>query len=94
MKTVKTDLSYFRYLEQHPNFTGILDVVNWCKFWLRNGKKHREDGPAVIRVDGSYIHGSYILWYIDGEELTEEEFKTWQRSQKLEKFLNDDDENS
>ena len=36
--------------------------------WFLNGKRHREDGPAVINPDG------YQCWYLKGEELTEEEF--------------------
>ena len=83
MKVVNTKY-YFEYIQQHPNFTGY--ILDGDEIWYRDGRWHREDGPAVIRVDGSYI-----LWYIDGEELTEEEFKTWQRTQKLEKFLNDDE---
>jgi len=51
--------------------------------WYKNGELHREDGPAYIKDDGSET------WFINGTEYTEEEFKTWQRSQKLERFLND-----
>lgn len=58
--------------------------------WWENGKRHREDGPAVIWGDGNnewyangkrhriggpaIIWGECVQWWIDGEELTEEEF--------------------
>ena len=38
--------------------------------WHRNGQRHRVDGPAVEYAD-------YRAWYINGEELTEDE---WQRA--------------
>ena len=41
---------------------------NGCKFWLLNGNLHREDGPAVEWPSG------YKEWWLNGEELTEEEF--------------------
>jgi hypothetical protein len=39
------------------------------EYWFRNGKRHREDGPAIIDADGTKS------WYLDGNRLTEEEFK-------------------
>ena len=58
--------------------------------WYQNGKLHREDGPAVIYSNGSllwYRNGvlhrtdgaACILngiryWYLNGEEVSEEEF--------------------
>ena len=57
--------------------------------WWLNGKRHREDGPAVIdgnyqawyqnekrhREDGpAFIDGDRQEWWLNGEELTEEEF--------------------
>jgi len=41
---------------------------NGTKTWYMNGKRHREDGPAIEEADGSKE------WYINGEGLTEEEF--------------------
>ena len=38
------------------------------KYWLLNGKQHREDGPAVEWADGDKC------WYLNGKWLTEEEF--------------------
>lgn len=39
------------------------------KAWLLNGKRHREDGPAVEFSSGSKV------WYLNDEKLTEEEHK-------------------
>ena len=47
---------------------------NGNKFWYTNGKRHREDGPAIEYADGTKY------WYINGEKLTEEEFKNRQTS--------------
>jgi len=46
-------------------------AVEWAgtKVWYINGKRHREDGPAVEWADG------YKSWYLNGEYLTEEEWK-------------------
>ena len=33
-----------------------------------NGKRHREDGPAIEYPSG------YKAWYLDGKKMTEEEF--------------------
>ena len=35
------------------------------KYWFLNGKRHREDGPAIEWPDGSKY------WFLNGEELTE-----------------------
>ncbi len=40
------------------------------KRWYRYGVKHREDGPAIEKRDGA------VEWWLDGQELTEEEFAT------------------
>ena len=37
-------------------------------FWYLYGELHREDGPAVERSDGTK------KWYLNDEELTEEEY--------------------
>ena len=36
--------------------------------WYLNGKRHREDGPAIECMDGTKE------WFLNGVELTEEEF--------------------
>ena len=39
------------------------------KAWYLNGKRHREDGPALEYADGSKY------WYLNDESVTEEEHK-------------------
>ena len=46
------------------------------KYWVLNGERHREDGPAVEWVDG------YKEWYLNGKALTEEEHKKATRKHK------------
>ena len=38
------------------------------KCWYLDGKRHREDGPAIEYADGDKS------WFLNGVELTEEEF--------------------
>ena len=40
---------------------------NGSKYWYLNGKKHREDGPAIEFSNGNKH------WYINGVQYTEEE---------------------
>ena len=42
---------------------------NGSKWWHLNGKRHREDGPAVEWADGDKF------WFLNGEQVTEEEHK-------------------
>lgn len=44
------------------------------KAWRRDGKLHKEDGPAVIYSDG------LECYYFDGEQLTKERFDAWRKS--------------
>ena len=39
------------------------------KFWYLNGKRHREDGPAIELASGTK------KWFLNGKELSEEEWK-------------------
>ena len=41
---------------------------NGNKFWLLNGKFHREDGPAIEFANGQKD------WYLNGKRLSEAEF--------------------
>lgn len=34
------------------NFTGIMEFPSGNKRWYKNGKSHREDGPAIEHSDG------------------------------------------
>jgi hypothetical protein len=56
MKTIKTNYGY--YIPN--NFTGIAEYPNGYKEWYKEGKLHRENGPAVIHPDGTKF------WYKDG----------------------------
>lgn len=65
------------------NFTGIIEYTSGFhsgnKYWLKDGKSHREDGPAVEYNDGSK------QWWIEGTYYySEEDFKKEieRRSQK------------
>ena len=46
----------------------IVKVDNGTRCWYLNGKRHREDGPAVECTDGTR------WWFLNGVEYTEEEF--------------------
>ena len=56
MKTLKIN----SYLEIPKDFTGIAECPNGTKVWYKEGKRHREDGPAVIYSGGGN------QWWIDG----------------------------
>jgi len=55
MKTIKIR----DYSELPTDFTGIAEYPNGTKEWYRNGKLHREDGPAIEHSDGSKS------WYLN-----------------------------
>lgn len=42
------------------NFTGIVEWSNGAKVWYKEGKKHREDGPAIEWDNG------FKYWYKNG----------------------------
>ena len=44
--------------------------ANGYKAWYLNGKRHREDGPAMEWANG------YKAWWLNGKEVTEEEHKS------------------
>ena len=79
---VKTDLYYFRFIEENPKFTGCVIDYDGDKAWFLNGLKHREDGPAIEFANGTKI------WYLNGNDLTEEEWVYTVRLNKLGEFLN------
>jgi hypothetical protein len=62
MKTIKIkDLS-----EIPENFTGIVHFLSETKEWYKEGKLHREDGPAVEYPSGTKE------WYKEGKRHREE----------------------
>ena len=40
------------------NFTGIIEFSSRTKYWLVNGKRHREDGPA-----SEWSNGTKSWWF-------------------------------
>jgi hypothetical protein len=46
-------------------FTGIKEYPNGDKYWFKEGKLHREDGPAIECADGTKY------WWIDGKQFFE-----------------------
>jgi len=76
--------------KEYPSFTGKLIVLEGNygfdagTFYYKNGKQHREEGPAVEFVSGTKV------WLLHGKYISEEEHKNWQRSRKLEAFLDED----
>jgi len=42
---------------------------NGDKYWFLNGKRHREDGPAIEFADGNKY------WYLNNTKYTEAEWK-------------------
>jgi hypothetical protein len=44
--------------------------------WYKNDKLHREDGPAVIRPDGTQH------WWLNGKEITDD-IKNWAKDRNI-----------
>ena len=40
------------YSEIPKGFTGIVEFSNGTKSWYKNGKRHRENAPAIIYSNG------------------------------------------
>ena len=47
--------------ETPQDYTGIVEWKCGNKSWVKNGKHHRENGPAHIKKIG------YKIWYLDGK---------------------------
>ena len=52
----------------------------YVKFWFIHGILHREDGPAVVNKANKYE------WRIDGEHLTERQFKNFICKKRINKL--------
>ena len=59
MEPIKVN-KYQEYIRKHRRFTGCLIDKDNDIYWFKNGKFHREDGPAVEWTDGSKF------WYKNG----------------------------
>ena len=57
MKIIKTKNIWY---EVSKDFTGIVEYTSGDKRWYLNGKRHREDGPAVEFGNGDKS------WYLNG----------------------------
>lgn len=57
MKTIKIQTSS----EIPKNFTGIIEFPDGAKQWYKDGKCHRDDGPACEYTDG------LKYWFKDGK---------------------------
>ena len=67
VKTVGEDYtSYWIDGESHPEGGFFMSYIDGSEYWYDDdGKRHRADGPAVIRGDGSKE------WYNHGERVSE-----------------------
>ena len=55
---------------------------SYSKEWYFDGKLHREDGPAI-----EFSSDQYKRWFINGIEMTEEEFIKWLDKKQLNEKL-------
>ena len=70
------------YITKHPNFTGcLINKIVKNKAWYKEGKWHREDGPAVEWADG------FKAWYLNNIRYSEQDYKIAMRKIKLEIVL-------
>jgi len=65
------------YIEKHPKFTGCLIDKDNDKVWCKNGKWHRENGPACELTDG------YKAWWLNDKRYTEREHRRLVRQMKM-----------
>lgn len=74
---------YIAYFE--TTFTGIILKHIDKILYIKDGKWHREDGPANIRDDG--LRGIVVAYYLFGEEVTEEAHALYVDLMKLKKIV-------
>ncbi len=48
MKTIKVK----HWTDVPNNYTGIVEWDNGARIWCKNSRVHREDGPAVVWING------------------------------------------
>jgi hypothetical protein len=65
-------------------YTGCVQCVTGTKFWYKEGRFHRLDGPAIEYTNGRKF------WYIDGTEYYEEDWKKEVEKSKVLKLKNGD----
>ena len=76
MKPIKVR-NLHSYIWIHSSFTGCLIDKDRHKAWYKNGKFHRENGPAI-----EYSNGNKY-WYLNGTLLTEQQHRLKVRQIKL-----------
>jgi len=64
---VNTDLYYYQFIKDNPEFTGCVIDKDRDKVWFLNGKEHRKDGPAV-----EHAKEGTKFWYLNGLQHREE----------------------
>ena len=69
------------YTTEEKDGYEIRTYDNGSKGWYKNGKRHREDGPAYEWTDGSKG------WYLDGYPVSEVEWKRRMLRKKIENIL-------
>jgi hypothetical protein len=76
---------WYKHGIYHREGGPAIEYKNGSKSWCLNGKLHREDGPAIEGAD----EGNE--WWIEGKELTEEEFKTYQKENNIPERIEEED---
>jgi hypothetical protein len=66
-----------------PNGGELREYASDSKQWFLNGKRHREDGPAV-----EYVYGNkeWKEWWVNGERLPCTTQKQFERLMRLKAF--------
>lgn len=89
------DLFWYQDNQLHRLGAPAVELGNGTKAWYQHGKLHREDGPAVQILSGlpwwkNEQHKDNIecQWFLNGIELTEEEFNQWLTKKNLNEKLN------
>jgi len=49
-------------------YTGYVKYTNGTQMWYKNGKRHREDGPALIWYDGTQ------MWWLNSRLYSKEAY--------------------
>jgi hypothetical protein len=76
--------SWLDFSREQPGFTGCLIDKQGDIAWYKDGKFHREDGPAIC-----FFESSHKAWYLNGNGYTEKEWKLKVRKIKFEKHFSD-----
>lgn len=64
-----------RIKSHEDGYSFFKTTKNGTKLWYKNCQLHREDGPAIEWHDGDKD------WFINGVQLSEEEFNQWLANQ-------------